>query len=418
MIEIIDQYLSEASQAYDLFSMKADAVMESAIREVGINHAEAELKVMQEHGTYEDLAYYYEEAKNGLVESVVNTIQRIKEAIIKFFSAMKDKILTVMGKKENREAIAKIEKKVKLFPLLGKKKILVEDYDAHLKNSEKTLSQLAKLKAKLKSGHDVDPEQIHDIKKSFLEEHSTLIGVSAAITITVAAGLTVIHKMTDKSGPTLNKLEKTATDACNECIEIAKKCDNPAVAHILAETITTVSKTAQEDYVRSYSGVVSAIKKSIKSFGKTKVDVAKAEEVLKGVNEGTDNPETLMDPKEMNKAEETLNKNVDEGGNDPIDDVPAVEDEPDTDPWDDVMSSVSGLDEDDVTDFDKAFNEFCENMGLPTNESSSDKKSDDITDIFANIMEEVTSESSDDEDDKNVTESAYEQLMSEIDSLL
>lgn len=411
MIEIIDTYLSEASQAYDLFSMRADAVMESAMREYLINQEEAELKIMQEHGTYDDMEYYYEEAKNGLIEHVVTTIQRIKEAIIKFFSTMKDKILSVMGKKENREALNKIEKRIKVFPLLGRKKILVEDYDAHMKNSEKALTQLSTVKAKLKSGHDVDPEQIHDIKKSFFEEHGRLIGVSAAVTITVAAGIAAIHKISDKSSATLNRFEKAATDACNDCIEIAKKCDNPAVAHVLAETITTVSKTAQEDAVRVYSGTVSAIKKSIKSFGKTKVDVSKAKEALSDIKESSDNPDTLSEPS-SNEANNnsSVAKNIEEYGDDPYTPV-EPDDEPDTDPWDDVMQDPLGVDEDDisesVSEFDDVFESFCESLDI-------DSEDESVKDIFESLMNDISLASGSDEP---TYENTYDRLMSEIDSL-
>ena len=48
--------LTEANSAFDIASMKLNAITEAANRQYNINLREAELKVMKEHGTDDELS--------------------------------------------------------------------------------------------------------------------------------------------------------------------------------------------------------------------------------------------------------------------------------------------------------------------------------------------------------------------------
>lgn len=437
MLEMIDNYMIESSSIFELNLKKANVVIEAARRELAINKEEAELKVMTESGNDDDLNFYYHEAENGFVDTVIKAIKKIKEAIIRFFSEMKTKVLTLITKKENTEAIAKIEKKVKVFPLLGRKKILVEDYNAEAKCADAALAKFAGQKAKLKGKQEVTVEEIEETKKGFFEEHGTLIGVAAAITVTVSAALTAAKVMTAKANDRLTNLQKTSTSMCDDCAKIAETIDNPAAAQKLSDATASVAKTSQEDYVRCWKGMLTNISKAIKTFGKSKVDVDDAADSVKKESafdfmEGSDNQDSLMSDKDMEKVANSIastsNKDdMTEMGDDPANDIPGYGDDPEetSDIWDDVMGTAAGLDLDDDMDgygeecestFDKLFEKVSNCVGGCDGHSSSKPSNEKI---IADLYNEISSNVKKDIDYSRqyATESAFDKLMSEIDDL-
>ena len=223
MLETINAYLREAEQSFDLSLMKVGALMEASKRQLEINYTAAELKVMQENGTDEDLAYLLEEANNGLLESGKAAIKKILDAIIKFFSDLRDKVSSTLFSAANREKLEQIQKKIKLFPLIGKKKVVIEDVAKHEKNADKHLSDLAKLHAKAKSGQNVDVSDVDKVQKSFMEEHGKLIGVGAAITVTVAAAVGILVAF-NKGG--FQKLQKSEKEAKEKVSDIQDDVEN------------------------------------------------------------------------------------------------------------------------------------------------------------------------------------------------
>lgn len=440
MLDFIDVCLTEASNIFELNLKKADVVTEAAKRELTINYGEAELKVMQENGTNDDLAYYYREAENGLVDTIIKAIKKIKDAIIKFFSEMKTKILVLITKKENTEAIEKVEKKVKIFPLLGRKKILVEDYNKEAKIADESLSKLGKLKAKLKGKQEVTTEEVEEVKKGFLEEHGAVIGIGAALTVTVTAAIAAVKHMTSKAKDITNNYQNIATSTCDDCAKIAEQIDNPAVAQKIADATSSVCKSAQESFFRSWKNIMKSIGNAFRSFGKTKGDVDDAARGM-GIGESTNGSDTAMSDDEMKKISDSIasaqssDGDTTEMGEDPSWYTDGYEDDPDdtSDVWDDVMGTSAGLDLDDVlgTDtegyrsrqesvFDKLLEKVsdCKSGDYGYDSSYSCKKAsneDIISDLFDEISGEVKGGM--DYSRQYSTESAFDRLMGEIDDL-
>lgn len=433
MVELIETYMSEASQDYELSTMKVNAVLEAAMRQLNINYAAAELKVVKESGTADDLAYLYEEANNGLVESVMKTIEKIKDAIVKFFSDVRDKVLSLINKKETEEALDSIEKKVKLLPLLGKKKVMVENYNEELKCAQKHLSLLDKLKAKVKSGQDVSADDVEKVEKSFMEEHGKLIGIGAAVAITVTAGLALIKKMRSDAGSTLKNFEKNASDKIDDIKSVIKKIPNPHIGAKLSSAYSTISKVITEDFTRCLSNTMSSIKGAIKSFKNTKVDVDKAKDVL--LKEEAEDGEAI-DPKDIENAEKEMKEDGEECGDCAPDPIP---DEPDTDPWDDVMRELEAGDssddlastldgEDDETEkckqedsnsaFESVYNEIFGDCGSSSKDCG-DKPSNDkiVSDLFSEIMSSAKGKTKPVSESATDEESTFDSLMKSIEEL-
>ena len=292
----ITDFLTEANHAYDLTMMKVNAVMEAAHRELAINYEEAELKVMQEAGTSEDLAFLYEAAGNGLVETAIKTIEKIKDAIIKWFSDMKDKIIEMLSKKEVDETLDKIEKKCKIFPLLGRKKVVVEDIEEHEKLADKYFAKLGKLKAKFAAGQDVKAEEVEEVRDSFLKEHGKAIGIGAATTVTVAALVTLIAAKKGKLSGVMNDIKGKAVDGIDATKAATGKlaktigAGTSAVGNALARAYSTVAKVASESVLDTFRNWISALKENVHGFGKAaKVDTKAAAALI---GESADDVET------------------------------------------------------------------------------------------------------------------------------
>lgn len=374
MFEMMDGCLTEASGIFDINLKKVNVVTEAARREYEINCMEAELKIMNENGTDDDLAFYYKEAENGLIDTVIKGIAKIKDAIVKFFSEIKSKIMVYITKAESTEALTKVSKKVKIFPLIGRKKMLMEDYNEETKIANEHIAKLSKLKAKANGNQEVSVEDVEEVKKSFLEKHGKKIGVAGAVTVTVIAALKFVETMTKKASGTCNSLEKESKKWCDDAKKIAENVNNPAVATAFARTATTIYKTNQEDFIRCWRDSIKNIIQAAKAFGKGKANGADVADIV-GESTDTDgglNAESMKDiasavsdPSTSNSSSSSNSTDEikEDGCEDPIADVPAIaSDEPSetSDVWDDVIAAAGADDDlDDVDDVDECGANNC-----------------------------------------------------------
>ena len=440
MIETVDKYLTEAYRRLDIGVAKVDCFTEAAVREHEIMYGQAELKVLKESGTADDLAYLYEEADQSLIERLVAALKKFKQMIIEAFSKIKDKVLSTIGSKEQKE---NLDKKVKVFPLLGRKKIIVEDYDKQKKVADKHMSLLDKLKAKLKSGQKVDPDDVDEVEKSFMEEHGKTIGIAAALTVTLVAGIAIVKHMMGKSGEELSETQKKAVDSIDEGIKNVQdsKVSDPATAQKIAKTQAKIAKTAAEDFTRTMADIMTKIKQAIRGTKNTVVDTKAVKKALQESTgyttsnfdsffESDDTADAPVDQKDLEAAAKEADSQMgdvktEDGYDCGVDccDVPAVDDEPDTDPWDDIMRDDDDIDYD-VDDYDEcgdkaptleaAYKEvfgcdYCDNKTKPSNEEL-------VSDLFDEVMSEVKCKKTQCEP-APVKESAFDSLMAEIDDL-
>lgn len=266
MTELMLQYLNESSSQFDLVMMKVQAVTEAAERQLAINYNEAELKVMQEAGTDDDLAYLREEADKSFGETIKKTIDKIIAAFTEFFHKIQERIIALVRKKETVDTVDKIEKKIKMFPLLGKKKVTIENTDAQVKVCDEHLSKLAKLKAKVSSGQTVTSEDVSEVHESFVEKHGKAIGVAAAVTVTAAAAFAIMKKRMS----TIDKEASQDYQTSKKDLEDMKKLDGAgvgSVASMIAREIAAVSKQKMTDLVNGVANIGPQLKKA---FGAAK----------------------------------------------------------------------------------------------------------------------------------------------------
>ena len=190
----IDTYLSDANKRFNVLNAKVDAYCESMMAQYEINCKKAELKVMQESGTEDDLYYLYEAAEGSVVESLKKAIDKIIEAFKKFVNEVKLKILSIVASKETDKNIENIEKKVRFNPFLSKKKVKIEDTKKQLGVVAWAQAEYQKLISKIKGGKEVSPDEATQIQDEFNKKLKVAAGVAAAITVTVGAAVLLIKK--------------------------------------------------------------------------------------------------------------------------------------------------------------------------------------------------------------------------------
>ena len=310
----MNEILREINSAYDINTMRINAVVEAANRQREINFHEAELKVMQESGTDDELAMLIEAAESDFVENIQKALDALRQAVIKFFSECRQKLVDLMSKRDDANKLDQLEKRMKLIPLIGKKKVMIEDYDAEIALAKKHLKDLAGLTAKLRGKQEVDASAVAAVKKSYDDEHGDLIGASNAKTVSINDAVKMAKKMIATGNAELKEREETALKACDDAKKDAEKA-NANVANQIANVICHICKTAQNDYHRCVNGIMASIKKAIGGY---KAEQKTAEKP--GVkNESTDDSDAEMEKLAKQQADTNSKDSVDEDADDDID---------------------------------------------------------------------------------------------------
>lgn len=359
----MNEILREINSAYDINTMRINAVVEAANRQREINFHEAELKVMQESGTDDELAMLIEAAESDFVENIQKALDALRQAVIKFFSECRQKLVDLMSKRDDANKLDQLEKRMKLIPLIGKKKVMVEDYDAEVSLAKKHLKDLSGLTAKLRGKQEVDASAVAAVKKSYDDEHGDLIGASNAKTVSINDAVKMAKKMIASGNAELKEREETALKACDDAKKDAEKA-NANVANQIANVICHICKTAQNDYHRCVNGIMASIKKAIGGY---KAEQKTAEKP--GVkNESTDDSDAEMEKLAKQQADTNSKDSVDEdaddddidigfdiAGDDALTDGFGIDD---VDSDDDTLDDLS-IDVDDDDDEDDDEDESC-----------------------------------------------------------
>lgn len=312
----MNEILREINSAYDINTMRINAVVEAANRQREINFHEAELKVMQESGTDDELAMLIEAAESDFVENIQKALDALRQAVIKFFSECRQKLVDLMSKRDDANKLDQLEKRMKLIPLIGKKKVMVEDYDAEVSLAKKHLKDLSGLTAKLRGKQEVDASAVAAVKKSYDDDHGDLIGASNAKTVSINDAVKMAKKMIASGNAELKEREETALKACDDAKKDAEKA-NANVANQIANVICHICKTAQNDYHRCVNGIMASIKKAIGGY---KAEQKTAEKP--GVkNESTDDSDAEMEKLAKQQTDTNSKDSVDEDADDDYIDI-------------------------------------------------------------------------------------------------
>lgn len=267
------------SDRFDSKSMRVDAFVESAIREFNINKEEAELKVLVESGTEDDMIYYYEEANDGAVSKIKKAITAIIEAFKEFCSNLKSKVVRLICNAQSKTTLQKLKKKVKLNPFLAKKKVKVIDKTKPLKLIAAYKSKADKHIAKAKGGVFTEKEitSIHQEKEKYESDYKAMLSTGAALmTITVGKLLVDIESEYGKLPGHIDKIDKETSAILKNLLPTLDK-EERAVAKAAYTTCANfrakLAKDEANEHVDAIMHKISVLKKEVlKVKDKTQVD--------------------------------------------------------------------------------------------------------------------------------------------------
>lgn len=203
-------------KAFDIRMMKMDSFTEAVDRELSINIAKAELKCMMEDGTDSDLAYLEEAAEEGALAKFKKMIQGVIDAFKEWVSQKKTKVISKIASKEARTVLTKTEKKVKLNPIIARKKVQVMSSKKPLGVINSYKSRNDKILGKTVKGIITEStmKTIMDTKESFREDFKKSIsGTAALITVTVSALLEELNSEIGKLPSYVDKMESSTSQA-------------------------------------------------------------------------------------------------------------------------------------------------------------------------------------------------------------
>ena len=262
-IETLRSVVESAESSYNERDRKIDIYCESVNDQLAIDLKKAELFVMKESGTDEDLAYLEGGAIAEAGERLVEAIKAIIESIRKFIHEMKIKAMAMVSKIETKKAIEVVEKKVKFNPFIRKKKVETEDHDKKFKAFEELLADAKKLLARIKAGRSVDVEDVEMIAEKIEKRDNDKF---AKITLTLDNALASLKKQSDKIGERIDDVYKNNIQPLlDDAKDLADKAAFESTAAIkkLASTISRIGTKMTTCLFQSWSALFSAIRETI-----------------------------------------------------------------------------------------------------------------------------------------------------------
>ena len=213
------------SKSCDLTLSKINLFIEASQREFDIDCGEAELKVIQESGTQNDLDILCEAAQEGLVNRVINGIKTAIKALQEFIKSVVEKIKSAFSNKKTDEAIDKLEEACKTNPKLKNKKIEIYDIEGEQKCLQEGMDKLSAKSAKIQSGNSsgTDSKDIDDIVEQTSKKRAKIIAASTATVITVGAGIVLFKKLRKSVDGENASLIKNANDSAKKSADAAEK---------------------------------------------------------------------------------------------------------------------------------------------------------------------------------------------------
>ncbi len=346
-----------ASASCGIALMEAGAMLENAIEETNLFIEEAQFKVTTEGGTDEDLRYFREEAKAGFIASAKDILLKIVDTIKTFFSELKEKVIKLFAAKDIDANLEKVEKKIKMNPILKNKKIKINDGEKKCDAIKEHKTNLSKLLAKCNSGEDVSVDDVEEEEEKF--NKAWIAAAGATVVLTFGAVIAAVKKARDDLGKAIGDAEDDIMSRIKSAQKKVDKVADPEKAATLTKLCQSAAKAARKEGDTILSNMLDmwkAVKNAVSRSRDADDDVFD-----ESVNpyEGLDLDEDLGDDIPEGDIDDFINA-LDELSDDdeyPVDDVPPD----DADEQVPVYAGDVDLDE--------------------TNESSDDAPVDDMKDI-------------------------------------
>ena len=291
ILEVFQEYC-DISDTFDVRNKKLDAYLESTIRQFNIHTEQAELKVMQESGTIDDLEYLMEEANDGALAKVKAVIQKIIDAFKQFISDIKSKVVRIICNKETKSTLNKVQQKIKFNPILARKKVKVVDKKKPLKVIKEYQSKCDKHISQVKAGvfKEKEIQSIYSDKEKYDADYKKAIaGTAALVTVAVSKLIAEINAEYGQLPKHIDGIDKDTSEVLKNFISTLDK-EEKAVAKgaytACANFRTKLAKDEVNEHVDAIMQKLSVLKKEV-----LKVKVENVEE--SAIDEGYSEDDSL-----------------------------------------------------------------------------------------------------------------------------
>lgn len=243
--EVAEQNTVLAATSLGIALMEADAALENAIEETNLFIEEAQFKVMTENGTDDDMNYYREAASNGFIATAKEVVIKIVDALKTFFSELKEKVIKLFAAKDIDANLEKVEKKIKMNPILKNKKIKINDGDAQKEAIKEHKENLSKLLAKCTSGENVTTDDVEKEEERF--NKAWIAAAGATVTLAFGAVIAAVKKARADLGKAIGDAEDDIMDRIKSAQKKVNKIADPEKAATLTKLCQSAAKAAKKE---------------------------------------------------------------------------------------------------------------------------------------------------------------------------
>ena len=194
-------YIQDLSDAFDLSSAKMDVLIEGVYRNLEVEYKEAELQVIEESGTEEDLLLLKEGANQNFAQKTSNAIKKTFENLKNFIKEIIQKIKDFFNNAENKLKLNKIKKMVDKKKKKKNEKIDIPDVHKQNNIFDKMISKvqinLIKMRNLARDPSNANVDKMNKMYDKDSEEYVTSKNVAkvAFVTVTIAAAIALFAEL-------------------------------------------------------------------------------------------------------------------------------------------------------------------------------------------------------------------------------
>lgn len=303
---LFDEYVESTTML-----QKIDVFSSSLFFEYEINKQEAELKVLTESGSDEDLEFLYTEALSELGSKIKLSMQKLVNTVKKFIEHIEDSLADRFLNKKVQAHLKELNDRVKANPKAFEPKITTEDVEELVRTLEMAIDELRKLGTKDVTENNINDllEEANKINLSCQKRRKELEGKKVEISIPL--GLSVLEGRIKNCRKPVNvekQLIKLKDGASIPKQQLVMKV-NGLIGQCLKE-----KKSIQYAGVQSLFSTIDKATKGKKSVGETVKDVGKkaVSAAASGSDKGKSNMVSKPDVKLPEKKEEPEEKKEDD----------------------------------------------------------------------------------------------------------
>ena len=372
----------ESEKQLNIAITKADIFTEASYKNLEINRQEADLKVLTESGTYDDLNYLYEAASEGFVNKVKKAVEKIADSLVEFIDKIVTKVKSVFGTERAKKTLDAVEKAANSNSKVKNKKITIKDGSKAEKEIQKEIDGLRGKLSRFKAGR-VSEADIKSVDESISRINKKKVALITGTTvITVGAAIVLLRKLISE------------TDSDNG--SAIKEAKNNA-SQIKMEGVDTSDEAVLKATQKIHSGIATLTKDKLKcrfEFMKSVISGlrGKSSGPLPSAAEALDKRRELINTtKEQIKSDREAGVNIRESVEEEFETFESVDEENDRIYMNNLYDEVFGesVEEEYVDDeFMQGYQEMLESAETDETDDSFESMTSEFEERMNNLLED------------------------------